>query len=91
VAVVLAQGTLGRGTDMAKDKAGCGLGGDALQVGAVPGGNGGCEKARRCAKFRVGVEAYTEAICIVLASSCILQSVASVRYDVASNIGQSVG
>lgn len=47
VAVVFAQGALGRGSDMAKDKAGCGLGGDTLQVGAVPGGNGRCEKAGR--------------------------------------------
>lgn len=73
MAVVLAQGALGRSPNMAKDKAGSGLGGDALQVGTVPGGNGRGEKARRGAELRVGVEAYAEAICIVLATSCILQ------------------
>ena len=76
---------------MAKDKARCGLGGDTLQVGAIPGGNSRCEKARRCAKLRVGVKAYAEAICVVLTSSCILIASHQVRYDVASSIGQDCG
>lgn len=72
VAVVLGEGALGRGADMGEDEPRRRLGGDALQVGAVPGGYGRGEEARRRAKLGVGVEAYAEAIRVILASSCVL-------------------
>jgi hypothetical protein len=50
------------------------LGGHALEVGAVPSRNRGREEARGGAEFRVGVETNTKAVCIILATSRILQS-----------------
>ena len=79
VAVVFAQGTFGSSTDMGEDQSGGSLGGEAVQVGAVPSGNGGGEEARAGAEFRIGVEADAEAVSIVLASSGILPSGVSKR------------
>lgn len=72
MAVVLREGALGRGTNMAEDETGGGLGGDTLQIGAVPGRDGRGEETRSWTKLRVGVKAYSEAIGIVLASSGVL-------------------
>jgi hypothetical protein len=47
-----------------------------MEVGTVPRRDRGCEEARGGAEFWVGIEANTEAVCIVLAASRILQ----VRY-----------
>jgi hypothetical protein len=57
---------------MAKDESRGGLGGDALQVGAIPGGDRRRKQAGRRSEFLVGVEAYAEAICIVLSSPSVL-------------------
>jgi hypothetical protein len=72
VAVVLAQGALGRGANMGKYEPGCGLGGDSLEVRAVPGGDRGREEARSLAELRVSVETDAEAIRVVLASPGVL-------------------
>lgn len=40
MAVVLAEGALSGGSNMAKDETGGGLGSYTLEVGAVPSGNG---------------------------------------------------
>lgn len=66
MAVVFAQRALGRGADVAEDESGGGLGGDSLEVRAVPSGDGRSEEAWRRAKFGIGVEAYAEAIGVVL-------------------------
>lgn len=72
MAVIFGERALGRGADMAKDEAGSGLGSDTLQVGAVPGRDGGGKEAWSGSQLRIGVEAYAKAVCVVLASSCIL-------------------
>ena len=74
VAVVFAQGTFCGSADVGEDQPGGGFGGEAVQVGAVPSGHGGCEEARTGAEFRIGVEANAEAVGIVLAASGILPS-----------------
>jgi hypothetical protein len=56
---------------MSEYQAGGSLGGNALKIGTVPSWNSGREKARGVSKFGVGVEPYTKAIGVVLASSCV--------------------
>jgi hypothetical protein len=72
VAVIFSQGPFCRSPNVSKDESGSGLRGNTMEIGAVPGGYGGCEETRRRAKLWVSVETDTEAICIVLATSCIL-------------------
>lgn len=74
VAVVLAQGSLGRSPNMGKNKSRRRLGGNSMEVGTVPRRNGGCEEARGGAEFWVGVEANAKAIGIVLATPRVLKS-----------------
>ena len=73
MAVIFAQGAFGRCADMAKDKPGGGFRGDSLQVGAVPSGDSRREQARCGTQLGVSIESYSKAICVVLASSCVLQ------------------
>ncbi len=73
VAVVLAQRPLGGRANMGEDQVGGGLGGEALQVGAVPGGRGRGEQARRGAELGICVEADAEAVGVVLAAPGILR------------------
>lgn len=72
VAVVLTEGALGGGADVAKDEAGRRLGRNALEVGAVPCGDGRGEEAGRRAELGVCVEAYAEAIGVVLPAPGVL-------------------
>ena len=74
VAIILAQGALGGGSDVSEDQPAGGLAGDALEVGAVPGGDGRGEEAGSGAELGVGVEADAEPIGIVLASSRVLRT-----------------
>lgn len=73
VAVVLGQRSLGRSSDMSKNEARSRLRGDAMQVRAVPSRDRRREETRGGTELRVGIEADTKAICVVLAASCILQ------------------
>lgn len=79
VAVVLAQGAFGCGTDVGEDQPRGSLGGKSVQIGAVPGGDSRREEARAGTEFCIGVEADAEAVGIVLASSGILPSGVSNR------------
>lgn len=45
VAVVLTKRAFGGGTNVGKYKSRCGLGGDTMEVGAIPCGNGRGEEA----------------------------------------------
>ena len=72
VAVVLAKGSLGRGAHVREDQARGRLGGDAVEVRAVPCRYGRGEEAGGGPELRVRVEAYAEAIGIVLAASGVL-------------------
>lgn len=72
VAVVFAQRTFGRSAYVGEDQVGSSLGGEPLQIHAVPGGGCRCEQAGGLAEFRVCVEANTEAIGIVLATPSVL-------------------
>lgn len=73
VAVVLAQGTFGGSAHMGEDEVRCRLGGDSLQVCAIPRRDGRCEQAGRRSQLRIGVESYSETVGIVLASSGVLR------------------
>lgn len=57
---------------MSEDELGSGLGGDTLKIGAIPGRDRRGKEARRVTKLGICVETDSEAICVVLASSCIL-------------------
>lgn len=72
MAVVFAEGALGRGPDVAKDKPRRRLGCYSVKVGAVPGRNGGSEETWCTAQLGIGVEAYPKAICIVLTATSVL-------------------
>jgi hypothetical protein len=74
MAVVFGKGTLSGRADVTEYETGRRLGRQALQVRAVPGGYCGCEEAGRRAQLGVGIEPYAEAICVVLASSRVLQA-----------------
>ena len=58
---------------MAEDESGRGLGGNSLQIRTIPGGDGRGKQAGRRPKLGFGVESYSKAIGVVVASSCILQ------------------
>lgn len=73
VAVVLAQGAFCGGPDVGEDKARGRLGGDALQVCAVPRRNRRGEEARGRPQLGVGVESDAEAISVVLSPPCVLR------------------
>lgn len=72
MAVVFAQGSFSCRAYMAKDESGSGLGGDSLEVGAVPGRNSRREETRCGAKLGISVEAYAETICVILTTSSVL-------------------
>jgi len=74
VAVIFAEGAFGGGADMGEDEAGSCLRGDAVEVGAVPRGDSRGEEAWSGAELRIGVEAYSETIGVVLATSSVLQT-----------------
>lgn len=65
VAVLVREVALGGGADMGEDERGAGLGCQALEVQAVPSGDGRGEDAWLRAKFGVGVVANAEAIAVV--------------------------
>lgn len=72
MAVVFGEGAFGRGAHVGEDETGCGLGSDTVQIGAVPRRDGRGEEARSGPEFRIGIKSYSEAICVVLASSRVL-------------------
>jgi len=72
VAVVFAERALGGSADVRKNQArGC-LGGETLEVGAVPGRGSRSEEAGCSAQLGIGVEANAEAIGIVLTAARVL-------------------
>jgi len=72
VAVVLAQGALSSSSDVGEDEVRCRLGGQPLQVDAVPCGGRGCEEAGGGAELGFCVEADAEAVGIVLSAARVL-------------------
>lgn len=72
VTIVFAERSFGRSSDVGENELGGGLRGDTLQVGAVPRWDRRGEEAWRVAQLGIGIEAYPEAVCIVLTSSSVL-------------------
>lgn len=72
MAIILAQRALGGRAHVAEYESGGGFGGYALEIGAVPSGNGRCKDAWCRPELRISVKADTEAICVVLTTSSVL-------------------
>jgi hypothetical protein len=62
MAIIIAERTFSRGADVGKNKMGGGLGGDSLEIDAVPRRYGRGENTRIWAKLWVGIVSNSKSI-----------------------------